>query len=239
MSWKVVAVLLVLIGGLAFAAGWRSRPTPGPIYVDLPPKTITLEVVKEIEVPGPERVVERVRWKTERVEVPVEVVQIVRELVREDRSILGDVQVNAAKYEGINPETGKLAQGWAGEAICSIAPVMDDGEPGPWLEIVSQPFDYQTSTAVSVVPPTAHVPYWEKHPRRTELRLGATTAPGVAVGLSRYGKRRLGWFAEATVDFQPEEFTTYQSTGEIDLFTRERAESVRVAAGLAFSFGRR
>lgn len=242
MNWKVVAVLILAFGGLAFAAGWRSKPTPPKPLPPLPvEKLVPVEIIKEIKVPGPERVVERVRWKTKTVQVPVETTKTITKIVCDqenpDRQLLGDIQIDAQKYEG--EADGKLVQGWAGTATCSVAEMLADGATGPLLTLFEEPFDLHSSRAESIVPVAAHLPEWERRPHRTEIRLGLTTAPGATLGVSRYGKRRLGWFVTASVDWSPEEWTAYQETQDGAYLARQTAQSARVGAGLAFSFGRR
>lgn len=172
---KVALVTLVLglgVGvliGYELAKGGIDEPIPTS---QLPPKTVVETVVKEIKVPGPVRVVERVHLVTKTVEVPVEKIKEVATFIRP----IGRVRLDANKFEGT--VDGKLRFGWKGTAICEFRPEQD---PLAWTKLVESPFDLTESHAETTIGPP-------RPPSRTrfDLALGITPRGGLLqAGVSR------------------------------------------------------
>jgi len=175
-------IVAAAIGGFFIA---RALTRPETIEVPLPAKVVRVREVERVEVPvpGAPRIVELVRWQTERVEVPVEVI---REVVRQAETgppPEARVRVEAEQLAGV--EGGLAVRGWRGWATCEIRL----GEA--WTELAHAPLDLEASEAVSVEGAFA-VPALPLN----RLDLGAAlTADGVG-WLAGYS-RRLSWRTRA------------------------------------------
>lgn len=143
MPLRSALILCVLVSALAFGGGFltaRLQPGPPPeVLPPLPPKVVTVTVVKEIKVPGPERVVERVRFVTQDRPVEVEKLKVVESMV----DPVGRVRLDAQKFKGL--QDGKVSFGWKGRAVCEFKPKTAADED--WLTLVESPFDLTASQA--------------------------------------------------------------------------------------------
>ena len=241
-KWIVLLLILLVAAGLLVHAAYRWGQG-NPIEVpQLPPETVTVEVVKEIpvpveiqvEVPGPVRVVDRVQWRTQEVEVPVETVrEVVRWLGLGEQDVEGRVRVEGWKFEGLDDQ-GRLAAGWRGHADCEVRAA---GEPS-WLTVVSQPFSLAESTAETVHEPTIAT---SLRAYRASLLLGVTTGPGVQAAYHRrIGRGRFGWYVGGDYVFSPSsESVSSCVDGQYGCSTWNISESAgRLHAGISFSWGR-
>ena len=176
----------------------KSLAPPGEPLPQLPPETVTVTTVKtievpvEIQVPGPVRIVERVKWrtKTERVEVPVikEVEKIVYRAA--ETGILDAwIDISAYKYEGLDPEDGEYKFGWRGYASCSI-----ENEAGQ-ATLTEKDFDLSQSLAESTIEPEPLRRRWT-----VDARLGVVSSPGADIGLS-FHRGRVGAYVGYQHDF--------------------------------------
>ena len=169
-----LAALVVGLGvgflfGYRFGRGGIDEPVP---TVPLPPDVVKVEVVKEIKVPGPGKVVEKVVFVTKSVEVPVEKIKEVATFV----DPIGRVRLDANKFVGV--EDGKVKFGWKGNAVCEFSPKTD---PNKWVKLFESPFDLTESKAETTIPPTPQ-------PKRLRFDLGAgVTSRGALLqaGVSR------------------------------------------------------
>lgn len=144
-NWKTIAGAIVLAAILGFIIARCSGPKPPEPLPPLPPEVIKVEIVKEI--PGPERIVEKVKWSTKEVEVPTEVVKEIIKVVDKSEGpgrLFAKIDIDAKKFEGLD-EDGKLARGWKGEAQCKVRGNQND----PWIILTHSPIDLTESTAVS------------------------------------------------------------------------------------------
>ena len=206
----LLLILLLMSGGAVIS---RIAFPPAPVQLPpLPAEVVEVEVVTEIPimVPGPERVVERVRWRTKEVavEIPIEVIkEVIREVEVDGPPPTARVRVEADKFEGVNAE-GKLVHGWKGWADCDI----NLGED--WINLVHQPLDLSTSTVVSTIAPVLAKPPMN----RIDLGIGATT-DGLLF-TTGYHRRLLwkSWFGRLIMpDWIGADVTLYQ----VDLTSEE------------------
>jgi len=230
--WILIALLFV--GG--FVLGRRTAPDPPPLP-QLPPEIVRVEVVKEIEVPvevrvdvpGPTKVVEKVVWRTKTEYVPKEVIREVIKVV-EVAAKTGDldawIEIQAYKYEGQNQDTGKYEFGWRGFASCS----MESGIRN--VVLTEQDFDLTQSVAEGTYRPEGR-----RRPWTVDLRLGATTMPGVEVGLSWHRGSRWGLFTTYQHDLDETEYTIFGEN--IEAYEYYNLDRNRFSAGVSFRFGRR
>jgi len=238
----VLVLILLICGGVLARAAYRwgqGHPVEIP---QLPPETITVEVVKEIpvpvevarEVPGPVRIVDRVEWRTREVEVPVETVrEVVRWLGLAETGVEGRVRVEGSKFEGLD-SSGQLAAGWRGHADCEVRAA---GEP--WLPVVSQPFSLAESVAQTTHEPTIVT---SLRGYRASILLGATTGPGLTAAYwRRIGTGRFGWYVGGDYVFSPTgDSYSYCIDGDYGCQSGHYAEpDGRLFVGVSFSWGRR
>lgn len=237
----LVIILLVLAAGIGSAIGRWTAPGPEP---PLPPDTVIVEKVREIEVPievpGPATVVERIEWRTrvETVEGPERIREVVRVVERaaELGQIQGRIDLLADKFEGLSE--GRLAWGWSGSAACLIRAHESD----PWVGLIEQPFDLASSSSISVMEPRAAGPPWPPW-RPWTLRVGVVSSPGVDLSVGRRWPSlggRLGWYAGGQVDLDPDEFLTVTGLEDesFPILAQRAVDDVRIYAGLSFSWGR-
>lgn len=230
--WLVVLAVLALAGGIFALGRWSKRPKPVPV---LPPETVVVREVKEIEVPvevirevpGPVQIVEKVEFitKTELVEGPErirEVVQVV-EKAQDIGSLQARVSLRASKFHGWTERTKTLAWGWRGVGDCEIRAA--DGDK--WTLLASQPFDLSASTAIT----TART----DDPRRSRrsARLGLTSAPGLDASFSLH-RGLLGWYVGAQYDLDPDEVRTFDFSLEREQISR--LDRWRVYGGLSINW---
>lgn len=238
MKRKAIWLLLLLGSGAGvFALGRFSVPTPAEPLPPLPPEVIEVEVVKEIEVPGPERVVERIVWKTLPAEIPDPILQTVTKWLAPDcpvpveapqTPLQARVQVDADKYEGTTPD-GRVAFGWRGEAACFMSRGAEE------VKLAHELFDLSSSRAITTIAPSI--------PRRTwtvDARLGVHSDQGVDLGVSFHKKSRLGYYLGYQTGRYDESFLISDFFGENEpLSFSESFSASRVSGGLSFRFGRR
>lgn len=188
-------LFLVAILASVAAGAWASRtlfpPKPAPPPPPLPPEVIEVEVVKEIPVEGPERVVERVRWETREVQVEVPVIHEVERVVREAvnlGTLQGRAEVNADKFFG-QDESGKLAFGWKGHISCAIRAKQTD----PYTLLFTEPLDLRGSMTVTTVAPEQIYERWGRH---RELAISFHTIPRLELEYRHFrAGSRWGWLA--------------------------------------------
>lgn len=206
MNLKVLAAVALVFSGLGFLTGYQvaKGPKQGPINVNLPPKVITVNQVKVIPGPTEYRIIERIKFQTKSVEVPVERLKEVTTFI----DPIGRVRLEANKFEGL--KNGKLAFGWKGNAVCEFAP---KNQPTAWLKLVESPFDLTESKAEATSPPL--IPLSRK--TRLDLSLGAgQTGLLTQIGLSRRVTHR-GFLGRALA---PDWYGTslgYSSVGEVQV----------------------
>ena len=232
IRFAVVLAAILMIAGFCVWAGYQwghKPPAPPEIRTEIVERMVPVEVVKEIpvEVPGPERVVEKILWRTREVRVPGETVEVIRQIPIHE-PITARVLVDATKYEGT--VDGRLTRGGVGEARCEVR-----GESVSWSTLVAEPFDLTLSDSMSTDEPGTleeRLASW-----RAEVRLGVTTAPGVDVGLSWHRRSRFGWWASLRYDLDPTTSTTFDSSAE--QFLTDAADRYELAGGIALTLGRR
>jgi len=226
--WLTIVGLLIASAALGgWIIGRNGTSTEAPPL--LPAETIEVEVTKYIETPGPERIVERVRWRTR--EVPVEK-EVVKEIVRiicpvaDEASgetttpeVTAQVLIEAEKFEGVAQEgSKKLLFGWKGVAWCQIK-----GEGGEWLTLANEPFDHTRSEAQTTIAP---VPV-KRFRWRLELRAGLWKAmnsdlsdSGWGVGTTYYPWKRVGFYANyqgSTSQFIPDYEATVRGGSRVEV----------------------
>ena len=227
-----ILILLLLLVGFGVWAGyqWGYEPPPPPeIRTEIVDRMVEVEVVKriEVEVPGPERVIERVVWRTRDVEVPGETIELIRQIPVAER-VFGRIVIDAEKYEGT--VDGRLTRGWIGTADCQVRSDSVD-----WYSVVAEPFDRTLSFSESTDEPGT--PEERATPWRVEGRFGLTTAPGLEGGLSWYRRGRLGWFASVRYDLDPATYSEFVS--QYETFETIEADRWQIGAGVAFAIGRK
>ena len=231
-SNKLLVAILLFCCGVAYVMGRVTAPVPPA--PPLPPDTSVVKIVKEIvpgpeiikEVPGPVRVVERIKWKTkiQEVEVPVirEVATVVERAV-ELGTLQSMVDLDADKFEGLVNDT--LSWGWRGRARCLIRASHNDD----WTVILDQPLDLSASTSISSLRPQP-----KKRPWGLDLRLGVVSSPGVDLSAA-WGRGRLRPYLGAQYDLDPEALITFDS----DSLRHLEADRFRFYGGVQWTLGRR
>ncbi len=227
--WMIIIGILCLVG-LGAVAGRTMFPIVIKPPPPLPPEVIIETVVKEIEVEGPERVVERVKWRTKEVIVEKEVVKEIIKFIEADSvesgeevNIYGRITIEADKYEGAC--AAGVCFGWKGQADCQIR----SGEQEEWVTLISEPFSLDDSRAETTIAPVEEYTFrW-----RVEMRGGISEEGEWNVGATYYPWKRLGVFAnyqsldrDSTL-FLPQFETTVSIEQESGLFQ----------GGLAVTFG--
>lgn len=224
--WLMILGVLLLVG-VGATAGRMMFPIVIEPAPPLPPEVIEVEVVREIEVEGPERVVERVRWRTR--EVPVEV-EVVREITRyvekaDDgpERLFGRVRIDADKYEGAC-DAG-ICFGWKGQANCQIK----GDEEAEWLTLVSEPFSLDSSRVETTIAPVVKRAFrW-----RVEARGGVNSEGGWNVAATYYPWKRLGFYGDyqrfksSTSSYEP----VYNDYRIKDVLTVVTAREIQVVTG--------
>ena len=231
-SNRVWILLLLLTFAGVFILG-KSLAPPGEPLPQLPPETVTVTTVKtievpvEIQVPGPVRIVERVKWrtKTERVEVPVikEVEKIVYRAA--ETGILDAwIDISAYKYEGLDPEDGEYKFGWRGYASCSI-----ENEAGQ-ATLTEKDFDLSQSLAESTIEPEPLRRRWT-----VDVRLGVVSSPGADIGVSWHRDSRWGLYAGWQKDFDTQQIILSDSS----TYASFSPDSTRIYGGVSLRIGHR
>ncbi len=235
----VVLTIIALLGGVFLAGRASKAPVPLPV---LPPEVIIETIVKEIpvpveirvEVPGPIKIVEKIKWKTREVEVPFETIRTVTEVVERAAdlgSLSAQVQIDALKFEGLHKT--KVKYGWRGTADCSIRA----GTAGPWTTLVREPFSLEGSTAITTEAPKDRRPF----PWRLDLRLGANTAGELDFGTSFHRRSRFGFYFQGqwnpnaeSFSFDPRDDDFYFDQSPFSF----SEDDFRLALGVEFTIGR-
>ena len=214
MKIRATWFALGMVAAALLAWGLHSvvgRSVPPPLPPEIVEVMVPVETVREIEVSGPERVVERVMWRTEPGDVdPATVRELAAELAGDcppeaprspvtPPTMQARVDVEADQYEGAGAD-GRLVRGWVGTAACSVR----FGEGLIWRELAREPFDLSASTAETVRP------VWpDCGPRRGSLEtaMGVTSAPGLRAELRLFHPgRRWGYWASADYAFSPDSY---------------------------------
>lgn len=200
-----IGVILAMSAGAALS--WYFKPELPP--EQLPPKVVTVEKVKEIEVPkevikevpGPVRIVERVKFVTE--EVPVEK-EVFKEICTSDNisGLTGRVRLQGDKY------TSQEGFGWRGSGLAEV------NFDGSWKLLFESPLDIEFSKAITTEDPVG-LPNW-----RHKITLGV----GINTDLEKsylFGySRNLNWELYGRLKFlnaiTPDEYgiTIIQSPGD-------------------------
>lgn len=247
---KLWILLLVLASAIAGAlAHWSIFPPPlappPEIRTEIVEKMVPVEVVKEIEVltPGPERVVERIIVKTEEIPVDREVIRTVFRDVCDEGPPLecndglpafrGLADADLTKFEGT--VDGKLRRGYVGPIWCSFS--TDCGES--YTEIFRGEIDKTESVIQSTDEPGTLDERLSKF--RWEVRLGLNTAPGVDLGATFYGRRRIGAWGQVSYHLDPFSGAEFRGFDPFSgsVFQKFSEDKLRLAAGFALSIGRR
>ena len=225
----ILIILLAVVLGAAFAAGRFTTPVkvetveiPGEIVEVMVPVTVT----ETIETPGPERIVERIVWKTK--VVPVEK-EVIRNICpggdpEEDYEPEAFVAVMADKFHGLVDD--ELRQGWVGSAECQVR----RHSGAVWATLASAPIDLTESVAQSTVDPRDVDRVLRG---RLEIRAGLTSRPGATMGASWYRVgRRWGLWAQVDYDLDPAQDFSFGNGYATDA-------SWAVSGGVSRRFGRK
>ena len=190
---------------------------------------VPVEVVKEIEVevPGPERVVERIVWRTREVEVPGPVREIIQQIPYNE-PITARILIDAEKYEGT--VNGNLVRGWDGIADCQVR-----SESIDWHTVIREPFDKTLSFTESTDEAGTleeRLASW-----RFTTRLGITSDSDIRLGGTWQRRGRFGFWGDIDYALNPDSTVTFVPSQETYFDVTE--DRFRFAGGIAFSIGRR
>jgi hypothetical protein len=221
---RLIAFALALVAiPAAFGLGRCTgpEPPPPPPLPPLPPEVVEVKVVDqealdrlagelrtaegkvaELEGDVQARTVEIARLRGEVRPVPPEAREAIKEYVVLDPA-LTDLEAVAGteglqKVEGL--EGDRVVAGWRGRLFCDVRM----GSDAPWVRLYDGPLDLTESEAVSSRPAGTveeQLASW-----RAALRVGISSDPGLRAGLSWYGRKRVGWWADLDYDLDRSEW---------------------------------